>query len=378
MDLTEIRAKIDSVDEQLVKLFAERMALSAEVAKYKAENNVPILNKKREREIISQVTSSVPENMAMYAKILYNTIFDVSRSYQSGLINGKSKTYKAVEKALEETPKCFPKSATVACQGTEGAYSQQACDKLFAFPSVMYMNNFRGVFNAVESGLCKYGILPIENSIHGSVTEVYDLMQEFRFSITRSVSLQINHSLVSKRGVKLTDIKEIMSHEQALGQCEKFLTELGVKVTVCENTALAAKYVAESGRDDIAAIASSSCAELYGLDILARDIQDASANHTRFICISKTPEIYPGANRMSMLLSASHKPGALYDIISKFAALGINLCKIESRPIAGRDFEFMFYFDLEISVYSDEVMQLLCDLDSSSDTFVFLGSYSEV
>ena len=149
-------------------------------------------------------------------------------------------------------------------------------------------------------------------------------------------------------------------------------------MTVCENTAMAAKFVSESERNDIAAIASESCAELYGLESLARDIQDASANHTRFICISKTPEIYPGANRMSMLLSASHKPGALYDIISKFATLGINLCKIESRPIAGRDFEFMFYFDLEISVYSDEIMQLLCDLDSSADSFVFLGSYSEV
>ena len=378
MDLAEIRTRIDVVDAELTKLFAERMGLSAEVAKYKAENNIPILNKKREREIISQVTSSVPENMAMYAKILYNTIFDVSRSYQSGLINRKSETYLAVENALEKTPKCFPKSAVVACQGTEGAYSQQACDKLFAFPSVMYTNNFRGVFNAVESGLCQYGILPIENSIHGSVTEVYDLMQEYRFNIVRSVSLQINHSLVAKQGVKLSDIKEIISHEQAIGQCEKFISELGVKVTVCENTAMAAKYVAESTREDIAAIASISCAELYGLDVLARDIQDASANHTRFICISKNPEIYPGANRMSMLLSASHKPGALYDIISKFAALGINLCKIESRPIPGRDFEFMFYFDLEISVYSEEVIQLLCDLDHSADTFVFLGSYSEV
>lgn len=379
MDLNEIRTKIDGIDEQMVKLFSERMNLAAEVAKYKKENNLPILNRKREREIISQVTSSVDENLAIYAKILYNTMFDVSRSYQAGIIGGKSETADIITKALEETPKCFPKSAVVACQGTEGAYAQAACDKLFAFPSIMYTTNFRGVFNAVDSGLCKYGILPIENSIHGSVSEVYDLMQEYRFSIVRSVSLQINHALVAKRGTKLSDIKEILSHEQALGQCEKFISSLkGVKVTVCENTAVAAKRVSESDRGDIAAISSASCGELYGLDILARDIQDASANHTRFICISKTPEIYPGANRMSMLLSASHKPGALYDIISKFAALGINLCKIESRPISGRDFEFMFYFDLEVSVYSEEIKQLLCDLDSSSDTFVFLGSYSEV
>ena len=379
MNLDEIRQKIDSVDKQMTKLFAERMGLAAEVAKYKMENNLPILNRKREREIISEVTSSVPEDMAIYAKILYNTMFDVSRSYQAGLMGAKSKTLEMVTNALENTPKCFPKSAVVACQGTEGAYSQAACDKLFAFPSVMYTSNFRGVFNAVESGLCRYGILPIENSIHGSVTEVYDLMQEYHFSIVRSVSLQINHTLVAKKGAKLSDIKEILSHEQALGQCEKFISSIpGVKITVCENTAVAAKRVSESDRCDIAAISSASCGELYGLDILARDIQDASANHTRFICISKTPEIYPGANRMSMLLSASHKPGALYDIISKFAALGINLCKIESRPISGRDFEFMFYFDMEVSVYSDEVMQLLRDLDSSSDTFVFLGSYSEV
>ncbi len=379
MNLDEIRERIDSVDEDITRLFVERMKLAAHVAEFKKQNDLPILNRKREREVVAKVTSSVPENMAMYAKILYNTIFDVSRSYQSGIMGNDSKTCDIIRKAVESTPKNFPKSAKVVCQGVEGAYSQAACDRLFSLPSVTYTSSFRGVFEAVDKGECRYGILPIENSIHGSVLEVYDLMQEYRFSIVRSVSLQINHCLVAKKGADISDIKEIVSHEQALGQCEKLISSIpGVKITVCSNTAAAAKYVSESKRGDIAAISSASCGELYGLDILKRDVQDASANHTRFICISKTPEIYPGANKMSILLSASHKPGTLYDIISKFAALGINLCKIESRPIAGRDFEFMFYFDMEVSVYSDEFLQLIRDLDSSSDTFVFLGSYSEV
>ncbi len=379
MDLKDIREKIDSVDDKLNSLFVERMELAKKVAEYKKENNMPVLNRKREREIIARLTEKNPEELSTYTKILYNTLFDVSRSYQGKILNDEGNFARNLKNAVENTPKEFPKGGLIACQGTEGAYSQEACDRLFSTPSIMYFNNFKGVFNAVDKGLCRYGILPIENSIHGSVGEVYDLMQEYKFSIVRAVKMQINHSLLTKPGCKLDSIKEIFSHEQAIGQCEAFLSTLkDVKITVCENTAIAAKMVSESDRCDIAAISSKNCAELYGLVTLAEDIQSTSANYTRFICISKTPEVYPGADKMSMLLCLSHKPGSLYDLISKFSALGINISKIESRPIAGRDFEFMFYFDMEISVYSDAVIQLLSDLESSPEDFVFLGSYTEV
>jgi len=170
-----------------------------------------------------------------------------------------------------------------------------------------------------------------------------------------------------------------VSHEQAIGQCSEFLREhKDIKITVCENTAMAAQMVANSDRTDLAAISSKNCADLYGLTVLNSSIQNSEINYTRFICISKELEIYPGADKISLMLTLPHCPGSLYTTIAKFAALGLNLTKLESRPIPGKDFEFMFYFDFEASIYSEEVIRLLCDLEAGPDQFEFLGSYSEI
>lgn len=378
-DLKAYREKIDNIDEKLVSLFKERMDTALEIAKFKAQNNLPVLNASREREIISKVTELCGDDLAMYGKILYSVLFDVSRSYHNTYITKNTILAKDIEDALENTSKEFPKKAVVACQGVEGAYSQQACDKLFAFPSIMYFNRFEGVFQAVESGMCKYGILPIENSSYGTVGEVYDLMKKHKFFITRSIKLKLSHTLLSKKGVKLSDVNEIFSHQQAIGQCSEFLKSLkNVKVTVCENTAQAAKMVSESERNDVAAISSVNCAHLYGLSVLSDNVQDSDNNYTRFICISKNLEIYPGANKISLMMTLPHQPGSLYTTISKFSALGLNLTKLESRPILGSDFEFMFYLDMDASIYSEEVIKLLCEFENSLDTFVFLGSYYEI
>jgi len=235
------------------------------------------------------------------------------------------------------------------------------------------------VFSSIEQGLCRYGVIPLENSTAGSVNQVYDLMMKHHFWVVRSVRLKVDHNLLAPRGVKLSDVKEIFSHEQAISQCADFLAKLpGVKVTACENTAAAAKKVAESGRTDWAALASRACAELYGLDCLAEAVQDQGNNYTRFICISKNLEIYPGADRTSLMMVLAHKPGSLYKVLSRFNALGINLNKLESRPIPERNFEFMFYFDLDTPVYSPQFIQLMGELDSLCESFSYLGSYSEV
>lgn len=379
MDISELRNKIDAIDDEIVRLFISRMDTSMEIANFKAANNMPVLNRGREREILSRVTGSAPDSMQVYTKILYSMLFDLSRSYQFNLLAGNTEIADRIKAALEKTDKQFPSKAVVACQGVEGAYSQIACDKLFSLPSIMYFNRFEGVFQAVAKGMCRYGILPIENSTHGSVLEVYDLMKKYSFRIVRSVKLRISHVLLAKPGSRLSDIKEIYSHEQAIGQCSEFLKSLGdVKITVCENTAVAAKLVAESPRTDIAAISSHSCADLYRLSSLSDTIQNSDNNYTRFICISKELEIYPGANRVSLMLSIPHRPGALYEVIAKFSALGLNLTKLESRPIPGSDFEFMFYLDMDASVYSPELIRLLSDLSSAPEQFVFLGSYSEI
>lgn len=379
MDMESLRKEINEIDGRLVEDFSRRMKAALEIAKYKKENHLPVYDPAREREVLTRQTERAGEGMALYVKLLYNTIFDISRSYQEQYMAARTELSNHIQRAVEETPKIFPTQAMVACQGVEGAYSQQACDKLFSLPNIMYFRRFEGVFQAIESGLCQYGVLPIENSSNGSVTEVYDLMRKHRFSIVRSVRLKIDHRLLAKPGVKLSQIKEVVSHDQGLGQCSGFLKQLkDVKLTICENTAIAAKLVAESDRDDIAAISSPACAALYGLSVLAEDISNSDSNFTRFICISRQLEIYPGANKMSLMLCVQHKPGALYNMIARFAALGLNLTKLESRPIAGTDFEFMFYFDLDASVYDEAALRLLAELDDGPETFTFLGSYLEI
>lgn len=377
MDLNETRERIDSIDNELIKLFKDRMDAVCDVARYKKENGLPIYNGQREREVINKVVAELPEELALYAKVLYNTLFSVSRGYQTKMIDGESEIVDKIKKALATTDNMFPKSAVVACQGTEGAYSQKACEKLFVNPSVMYFDTFKGVLDAVSMGMCRYGILPLENSVHGTVTEVYDLLSSYDFSIVKVAKIQINHVLAAKK--KDIKIKEICSHRQAIGQCDKYLKTLsGVTVTQYDNTAMAAEMVANSDRDDLACICSKECAQIYGLHIINDNIIDSDNNYTRFICISKTPEIYPGADKISFVITLPHTAGSLYAVMSKFAAAGINLTKIESRPIAGRDFEFEFYFEVEASVYSEELYAVLSEMENSEEKFKFFGCYREV
>ncbi len=378
MDMEKLRNEIDEIDDSLVKLFEKRMQSTARLAKHKKEHSVPVSDRTREREIIYRMSGKVAPELAGYTKSLYNTLFDLSKSYQNSLISPESKLASEIKKSLEGSEKLFPERAVVACQGTEGAYSQFACDRMFKYPEIMYVNSFDSVFEAVGRGLCRYGILPLENSTAGSVTAVYELMQKHKFYIVGSIKLCISHSLLAAPGVRLDGVKEIFSHEQALNQCSKFLSELkDVKVTVCANTAEAAKSVADSGRSDCAAICSGDCAELYGLSEITSGISNTENNYTRFICISKELEIYPGASCTSLMVRLPHKPGSLYSVISRFAALGVNLTKLESRPVPGSDFEFMFYFDVDASVYSPELAELITQLENELPGLVYLGSYNE-
>ena len=379
MDIQDMRKEIDAIDDQLVQLFSQRMAVAARIADYKKAEKLPIFMPAREREKLADVAEKAGPEMANYTRVLYSMLFELSRSYQSKRNDTVSPLYDEITKAINNTPKLFPQTPMVACQGVEGAYSQIACEKIFKNPFIMYFKNFDAVFTAIEQGLCQYGILPIENSTAGSVKKVYDLMIRHNFSIVRSFRLKIDHNLLALPGAKLENIREIYSHEQAINQCCEFLQKLtGVKIIPMENTAVAAEAVAKSGRTDVAAISSRSCAELYGLKTLATSVQDKGNNYTRFICISKKMEIYPGSDKTSIMMVLNHRPGALYRVMARLYALGINVTKLESRPLPDRDFEFMFYFDLDTSIYSEEFVQLMCELDDLCEEFKYLGSYSEV
>lgn len=377
MELSEIRNKIDAVDDQLLQLFLERMRLAEEVGIYKNEHHLPILNKERERAILAKVTERSGDK-ERYAYHLFSTLFELARSRQAEIVNMPTHVRAQVETSLAAGGPIFPQTGLVACQGMEGANSQVACDKILPRGNIVYVKTFQAVVSAVESGLCKFGVLPIENSSNGSVRTVYGLLQEHKLSIVRSTRLCIRHELLALPGVKLKDITEIYSHEQAIGQCSRFLNNLsGVRVIPCANTAVAARMVAESGNRHAAAISSHTCAALYGLESLSSDIQDSDNNYTRFICVAKDPVIYAGANRISLIITFENRPGALNEILAKAAALDINLTKMESCPMLGSNFEYIFFLELEASVQDPGVLAMLEEMERSCAEFHFLGNYAE-
>ena len=266
MNLEELRTEIDAIDDTLVNAFTQRMDVVARVSQAKKEQGLPTLDPARERAKLADIASKLPPELAQYGYALWSMLFEISRGYQNAMNPQPSALRKEIEGAMASTPNLFPPSATVACQGVEGAYSQLACEKLFKHPQVMYFGSFESVFSAIENGFCDYGVLPLENSTAGSVKQIYDLMlRHSSFKIVRSTRLKIDHNLVAKKGTKLEDIKEIFSHPQAISQCSAYLEKLGkdVKITPCENTAAAAEAVAQSDRKDVAAIASHSCVALY-------------------------------------------------------------------------------------------------------------------
>jgi len=380
MDLEQVREKIDQVDDKIAELYGERMELVKEVIEAKKKIGKATNDPEREKKILLRVTDKVSPECQVYLKRVFETIFETSKAFQTMNTECSSAIGEKIKNAIAKGERLFPNKARVACQGVVGAYSGIAADRLFELADITYFKNFEGVFSAVEKGFCQYGVLPIENSSAGSVNQVYDLMKEHKFYIVKSVRLWVSHTLIANKDTDIKDIKEIVSHEQALSQCKGFLEKFpGVKITACPNTALAAKMVAESGRKDIAALSSRECADLYSLKILENNVQDSSSNYTRFILIAKDMEFYPDARKISIMTTLpQNTPGSLNKLLSKFSNLGINLTKLESRPILGSSFEFMFYFDFECDIKGNGVQNLLSELDNSAEQFTFLGAYNEI
>ncbi len=378
MSLKNSRKKIDAIDEKLIKNFVERMQVAIEIAEAKKASNQPILDESRERDILDKITEEVEPPLDTYARKFYREIFALNRAYQGQMIYGESPYVETLRKAVKEGKLKLNQRAKVACPGILGSNTQEACDKMIQMAQIMYVNNFSAVFDAVEQGLCEYGVLPLENSANGSVKEVYDLLEKKDCHIVRATKQWIGHNLCAKKGTKLENLTKIYSHPQALAQASKWLSQLkNVELCPMENTATAAKFVANSEDDTIACVCSANCAKLYHLENLAEKIQNSDNNYTRFICISKNLDVYHGANKISLITTANHFPGGLGAILSRFSSLGLNLTKLESRPIVGRDFEFIFYLDFEASLAEPSVRALLAELHDSQEGFTLLGNYIE-
>ena len=378
-EVTERRKEIDGIDDEIARLFRRRMEIVDGIAEAKRREGAPVSDPARERMTLARVAGNVGADLENGARLLFTTMFGIAKARQRAVVHGEAPLVKAIRKAVAESAP-FPSGGIVACPGAEGSYAQQAVSAMFKTPTILFFSNFEKVFEAVENGLCPYGILPIENSAAGSVAQVYDLMVKHRFHIARALRLKVDHVLLAAHGVKLSDVREIISHPHALAQCGDFLkAHPEIKAVPGANTAVGAKALSASGRRDAAVIASRACAELYGLDVIAEDIADAVYNYTRFICISKDLQIYPDANKFSIMLSLPHRPGSLNGLISKFAAINVNLTKLESRPIPGMDFEFRFTFDFEAPPSDPSVLALLAELaqDPEIEHFTFLGAYAE-
>lgn len=284
MDLKELRQEIDQIDDQLVRLFCQRMEVSARIADYKKENDLPIFVPTREQEKLLDVAQQAGPDMEVYTKVLYSMLFELSRGYQSKRNAARTALYHRINEAISATAKMLPKDCAVACMLTDDA--QMVCQKMFGNSSILTFKNTEGILSAVAQGLCRYGILPVEN-----MKQLYDLLDQQQLYIVRSFRI---------------------------------------------------------------------------------------SGGSQFICISRQLEIYPGADHSSICMALSDRPGALYKVLSRLYTLGINVVRLESRPIPQKSFQAMFYFYLETSVYSDEFVQLICELDDLCEDFSYLGSYSEV
>ncbi len=377
IDLAVLRQRINTIDGDLRALFLERMEVSAAVADYKRSVGMAVLDPAREQAVLDRLCAGLDAARAEAVSRLWGQIFELSRACQHRLLEVDSCPQAAELRARLAQRKSLPAHARVACQGRRGAYAHHACERLFAEAEIEFFPDWGAVTDAVLDGRCAYGVLPIENSTRGSVSGVYELLRSRKVHIVRGCRLAVRHALLALPGVRLTDIREVRSHEQALGQCAAWLDGHPSMARVsAPNTAMAAEAVAESGRRDLAAIASPDCAALYGLQVLVDDVTDCGFNYTRFICIARAADVTPDADKLSLIVTLPHRSGTLAALLSRFAARGLNLTKLESSPIPDRDFEFMFCIDLE-APDPDALPGLLDDLAPMVESMTVLGVYHE-
>lgn len=375
MDLLELRNEIDKIDSELIPLLLKRMSISEKVAQYKVERGIPVLNEEREQEILNNVAAKCGEQ-GETIKTVFSATMDASRALQHKIIGGGKDLRELVEKSQIDG-KLTANGEPVACQGVDGAYSGITANTLFPDSPVKYYKQFEDVFEAVNKGEAIYGVIPVENSTAGSVHESYDLIMKYRFYVVGAYDLKIEHCLCAKEGTAYENITNVYSHPQALSQCGNFLKNFDFTGINFSNTAAAAEYVANSSKRDIGVICSEFAAKKYGLKILKRNVQNNNNNRTRFIVISKKLVISSDANKISLIFSIADKTGSLYRVLGRFSMAGLNLTKLESRPIENENFNYHFYVDVSGSVKQQSALDLMCALYDELPEFEFLGNFNE-
>lgn len=372
MTLEEIRKTIDQLDSQLLPLLTARLDCAREVAAFKKENNKPVLDPEREQLLLDSIESRAGE-YGKEIRMIYTSFLAASRSLQHGILGSGDELRSLVQQAQQS----FPAVHKVACQGAEGAYSHQAAARLCPDGEIWFHPAFEDVFRALEERTADIGILPVENSSAGSVAEVYDLILKYRFFIVGAVPVRASHCFAVPKGVTLAQVREVYSHPQALAQCTGFVRQNHFAAIPYSNTAAAAKMVAAQG-GPVGVICSQMAAETYGLTILAHDIQNVRNNYTRFVAVCRDPIIPADAQKISLCFSLPHSTGSLSNVLSRFSLNGLNLTKIESRPLPDKPFEYDFYLDFTGSVHEPHTIDLIASLQEELPHFSFLGNYREM
>jgi len=351
MSLEELRKKIDDVDGRIVRLIAERIKIAEDIGGLKKKQGNQIEDLNREKYVLENV-SSIAEEMKLRPN-------DVIRIYRQIIIAAKNM-----------------EGIRVAFQGEKGAYSEEAAYQFFG-PSIQVKpcETVDAVFNAVEKEGVQYGIVPIENSLEGSITRTYDMLLDSNIKVSGETMMRVIHCLIAAPGVNLNAIKKIYSHPQALGQCQRFLRNLGCESVSTYDTAGSVKMIKENGITDGAAIASARSAEIYGMHILEKGIEDTRNNYTRFFILSLEDAPRTGNDKTSIVFSVKHEPGALYNFLKILSARNMNLTKIESRPTRQKPWEYNFYLDFEGHHEDEDIKQTLKELEKSAIFLNVLGSY---
>ena len=376
-DLKEIRVEIDKVDQEILSLYKKRMDLTTEVAEYKISTGKKVFDKQREDEKLKTLSAYGTDDFSKQGiKELYSQIMSISRKKQFRLL--------AREGLVEDTGftavNDFDFSNAVVCfQGVEGAYSQIAMNAFFKnkMKSAFHVHSWRDAMEAIKSGEADYAVLPIENSLAGSIEENFDLLSEYNVAIIGEQILKVDHALLGVKGAKISDIKSVYSHPKAIAQCDEYIRTKHIDWDVknLHNTAVSAQKVRDDADITQAAIGSTLNAQIYDLDILEEKIQDNKNNETRFVIVCKEKIYKKDANKISLCLEINNETGSLYRVLSNLIFNGINMNRIESRPIKGVNWQYRFFIDIDGNLMEEAVSNALVGLSEESESMRILGNY---
>lgn len=374
IDLLELRGQIDEIDREIVRLFEKRMDISRQVAEYKIANGKKILDRARELEKLENLGSLAHTDFNRHGvRELFQQIMSMSRKLQYQMLAEEGVSGNLPFTRIDSIDR---KHCRVVYQGAEGAYQHQAAMRYFGDDvNVFHMESWKECMEAIKEGMADYAVLPIENSSAGEVNDIYDLLEEYDNYIVGEQILEISHALLGLPGTKISDIRTVYSHPQALMQCSVYLERQGWQLISLSNTALAAEKVAKEQDKTQAAIASEAAARYYGLEVLKEPINHNRFNSTRFIIVTNRKMYEKDAKKVSICFELPHTSGSLYNILSHIIYNDLNMCKIESRPIPERNWEYHFFVDFDGNLSDSAVKNAIRGIMEEAVNFKILGNY---